>query len=115
MWGGYPGEHEGPHPADLAHDLDIDDDVFFLGWRGHDELPAGLNCADLMVAPAVNEPFGMVYIEAMACGTPPIATATGGPARTITATGPHANGWTVRPCLRTALQTSPVSSASFRH
>ncbi|GAA3517594.1 glycosyltransferase involved in cell wall biosynthesis [Streptosporangium album] len=97
MWGGYPGEYEGPHPADLAQDLGIDDDVFFLGWRGHDELPIGLNCADLMVAPAVDEPFGMVYIEAMSCGTPPVATATGGPARTITPAGPHANGWTVRP------------------
>ncbi|WP_425585211.1 glycosyltransferase [Yinghuangia aomiensis] len=35
---------------------------------------------------AVNEPFGMVYLEAMACDTPPIATATGGLARTVT---PH--------------------------
>ncbi|MGW2612970.1 glycosyltransferase family 4 protein [Streptomyces mirabilis] len=97
MWGGYPGEYEGDHPADLAAELGIAPDVFFVGWRGHDELPTGLNTADLMVAPAVNEPFGMVYLEAMACGTPPIATATGGPARTITATGPHASGWLVDP------------------
>ncbi|WP_331765306.1 glycosyltransferase family 4 protein (plasmid) [Streptomyces sp. NBC_01384] len=97
MWGGYPGEYEGDHPAELAAELGIQQDVFFIGWRGHDELPTGLNTADLMVAPAVNEPFGMVYLEAMACGTPPIATATGGPARTITATGPHATGWLVAP------------------
>lgn len=97
MWGGYPSEYEGVHPADLVSSLDLDQDVFFLGWRGHDELPLGLNCADLMVAPAVNEPFGMVYVEAMACGTPPIATATGGPARIITSAGPNATGWTVRP------------------
>ncbi|WP_328589721.1 glycosyltransferase family 4 protein [Nonomuraea aridisoli] len=97
MWGGYPGECEGIHPADLAEDLRISDDVFFVGWRGHDELPAGLNCADVMVAPAVNEPFGMVYLEAMACGTPPIATATGGPARTIIRSGPDATGWLAAP------------------
>jgi D-inositol-3-phosphate glycosyltransferase len=97
LWGGYPGECEGRHPAELATDLKIHDDVFFIGWRGHDELPTGLNCADLMVAPAVDEPFGMVYLEAMACGTPPIATATGGPAHTIVATGPHATGWLVAP------------------
>lgn len=97
MWGGYPGECEGDHPADLATQLGIDDDVFFIGWRGHDELPAGLNCADLMVAPAVNEPFGMVYLEAMACAVPPIATATGGPLRTIIPAGPNATGWLVPP------------------
>ncbi|MFF4409530.1 glycosyltransferase family 4 protein [Streptomyces sp. NPDC001404] len=97
MWGGYPGECEGTHPAELARQLGIHHDVFFAGWRGHDELPTGLNCADLMVAPAVGEPFGMVYLEAMSCATPPIATATGGPARTIIPTGPHATGWLVAP------------------
>ncbi|PNG94064.1 hypothetical protein SMF913_10089 [Streptomyces malaysiensis] len=50
-----------------------------------------------MVAPAVGAPFGMVYLEAMACGTPPIATTTDGPARTIKATGTHATGWLVAP------------------
>ncbi|WP_406834883.1 glycosyltransferase [Streptomyces sp. AHU1] len=97
LWGGYPGECEGDHPADLAAELGITRDVFFAGWRGHEELVTELNCADLMVAPAVNEPFGMVYLEAMATGTAPIATATGGPARTINPTGPNATGWLVRP------------------
>lgn len=97
MWGGYPGEYEGVHPVELADSLGISHDVFFLGWRDHDELPLGLNCADVMAAPAVNEPFGMVYIESMACGTPPISTATGGPSKTIRSTGIKATGWTVRP------------------
>ncbi|WP_328955080.1 glycosyltransferase family 4 protein [Kitasatospora purpeofusca] len=97
MWGGYPGECEGEHPQEIARRLGIEQDVYFVGWRGHDELPDGLTVADLMVAPAVREPFGMVYIEAMAAGCPPIATATGGPARTITPDGPDANGWLVRP------------------
>ncbi|MBK3590610.1 glycosyltransferase family 4 protein, partial [Streptomyces sp. MBT57] len=97
MWGGYPGECEGEHPADTARRLGIEDDVYFIGWRGHDELPLGLNAADLVVAPAVDEPFGMVYLEAMACGTPPIATRTGGPARTILADGPQPTGWLAAP------------------
>ncbi len=97
LWGGYPGEAEGEHPLTTAQRLGVDAHVYFIGWRGHDELPAGLNCADLMVAPAVNESFGMVYIEAQACGTPPIATSTGGPATLITSHGPHADGWTVNP------------------
>ncbi|MFG2116614.1 glycosyltransferase family 4 protein [Streptomyces sp. NPDC048718] len=118
MWGGYPGEYEGDHPADLATKLGIQQDVFFIGWRGHEELPTGLNCADLMVAPAVNEPFGMVYLEAMACGTPPIATATGGPARTITGTGAHATGWLVAPDdpadLASTLTTAIQDTAEHR-
>ncbi|WP_372404869.1 glycosyltransferase family 4 protein [Streptomyces luteireticuli] len=97
MWGGYPGECESQHPFDLAKDLGTEDDVFFAGWRGHDELPTGLTVADLMVAPAVGEPFGMIYLEAMACGTPPIATATGGPLHTIVPDGPRATGWLVKP------------------
>ncbi|MEV7282425.1 glycosyltransferase [Streptomyces sp. NPDC093111] len=131
MWGGYPGECEGEHPADIARRLGIDDDVHFIGWRGHDELPLGLNTADLMVAPAVDEPFGMVYLEAMACGTPPIATRTGGPARTILAggpartilaDGPQATGWLAAPddpadlahVLQTALRTTRSPAAHAR-
>jgi glycosyltransferase involved in cell wall biosynthesis len=97
LWGGAPGECEGEHPATTAARLGISDRVFLLGWRGHDELPLGLALTDVMAAPAVGESFGMVYIEAMAAGCPPIATRTGGPADLITSTGPHANGWTVRP------------------
>ncbi|MFI6296647.1 glycosyltransferase family 4 protein [Nonomuraea sp. NPDC050790] len=97
LWGGYPGENEGEHPADTVHRLDLDQRVYLIGWRGHEELPAGLACADLMAAPAVNESFGMVYIEAAACGVPPIATNTGGPATLITHNGPDADGWLVRP------------------
>ena len=97
VWGGYPGEAEGEHPLITARRLGISEDVYFIGWRGHDELPLGMNCADLMAAPAVNESFGMVYIEAQACGTPPVATNTGGPATLITSEGPQANGWTVKP------------------
>jgi glycosyltransferase involved in cell wall biosynthesis len=97
MWGGYPGELEGVHPLELARTLGIENDTFFVGWRDHDDLVDALNCADLLVAPSVNESFGLVYIEAMACGTPPIATATGGPRDFIATSGETANGWTVRP------------------
>ncbi|MGW2652090.1 glycosyltransferase family 4 protein [Streptomyces sp. NPDC001478] len=123
MWGGYPGECEGEHPADTTRRLGIEDDVYFIGWRGHDELPLGLNTADLMVAPAVDEPFGMIYLESMACGTPAIATRTGGPARTILADGPQATGWLAAPddpedltrVLENALKTmaSPADRARF--
>jgi glycosyltransferase involved in cell wall biosynthesis len=97
VWGGHPGEYEGAHPEDVARMSGVRDDVFFLGWRDHDELPLGLNIADVMAAPAVDEPFGLVYLEAMACGTPVIATPTGGPADLVKPDGEHANGWFAAP------------------
>jgi D-inositol-3-phosphate glycosyltransferase len=97
MWGGFPGEHEGPHPAILANELRIRDSIFFAGWRDHDELAYAINCTDLLVSPSVNESFGLVYLEAMACSTPSVATATGGPASIIVDDGPNANGWLVPP------------------
>ncbi|MGX1632457.1 glycosyltransferase family 4 protein [Streptomyces albidoflavus] len=94
--GGNPGEWEGTHPYTLALDLGITDDVFFAGWRPYD-LVDGLNCSDLLTAPSVNEPFGLIYLEAMASGTPVIASASGGPLGYITTNGPRATGWLPAP------------------
>jgi glycosyltransferase involved in cell wall biosynthesis len=115
LWGGYPGECEGEHPLATAERLGIASHVYLIGWRGHDELAAGLNCADLMVAPAVNESFGMVYVEAQACGTPPVATRTGGPATLITSHGPRADGWTVQPDSVTDLAGTLAAALASPH
>jgi D-inositol-3-phosphate glycosyltransferase len=45
---------------------------------GHDRLPAYYTAADVCVVPSHYEPFGLVAIEAMACGTPVVASAVGG-------------------------------------
>ena len=95
VWGGYPDEWEGEHPYDVAVEAGVTDDVYFIGWRGHDELAVGLACADVMVAPALNESFGLVYLEAMACRIPVIASASGGPLKFVVSDGPDANGWLV--------------------
>ena len=92
VWGGMPGEWEGEHPHTVAHSLDLAN-VFFCGWLPHDVLSRGLNLADVLVAPSYNEPFGQVYLEAMATGVPVIATRSGGPLDFVVDTGPHANGW----------------------
>ncbi|MFE1792109.1 glycosyltransferase family 4 protein [Streptomyces sp. NPDC059525] len=95
--GGNAGEWEGTHPHSLACDLGITDDVFFAGWRPHRDLIDGLHCCDLLTAPSVDEPFGLVYLEAMASGTPVIASASGGPLGYVTTSGPHATGWLPAP------------------
>jgi glycosyltransferase involved in cell wall biosynthesis len=100
IWGGYPGEWEGTHPAQLAGQQD---GVFFLGWRGHDELPLGLACADVLVAPSVGEAFGAVYLEAMAAGLPVVATRTGGPATYLDVADSPPLGWLVEPDDEVAL------------
>ena len=92
VWGGMPGEWEGEHPHTVARSLDLPN-VFFCGWLPHEVLSRGLNLADVLVAPSYNEPFGQVYIEAMAAGVPVIATRSGGPLDFVVDTGPSANGW----------------------
>ena len=48
LLGGFPGEWEGEHPLEVVRET-ADPDVFLAGWRGHDDLPQGLNAADLLV------------------------------------------------------------------
>jgi D-inositol-3-phosphate glycosyltransferase len=96
IWGGVPGEWEDEHPHTVATSEGVDG-VFFSGWRGHDELPLGLGCADCFVAPSTDEPFGLVYLEAMACGLPVIATLSGGPPSFVNVIDGEEDGWLVAP------------------
>jgi len=55
------------------HDL-----VTFLGKRSQDTLPYYYSAAEAVVVPSHYESFGMVALEAMACGTPVVASQVGG-------------------------------------
>jgi len=63
---------------ELCAQLDIADVVVFLGKRGQDTLPYYYSAAKVVVVPSHYESFGMVALEAMACGTPVIASQVGG-------------------------------------
>ena len=52
--------------------------TFFLGNQKQDELRRLYNAADVFVMPSRREPFGLVALEAMACGRPVLATRSGG-------------------------------------
>lgn len=73
----------------LAEDLGVADRVAFLAPRGHRELAALYRAADVVVMPSHSESFGLVALEAQACGTPVVARATGGLRHVL---GPHAGG-----------------------
>ena len=62
----------------LCDDLCMDHMVLFLGKRAQDTLPYYYSAADVLVMPSHYESFGMVALEAMACGTPVIASQVGG-------------------------------------
>ena len=62
----------------LSKDMGLDDMVIFLGRRDQDSLPYYYSAADIVVVPSHYESFGMVALEAMACGTPVIASQVGG-------------------------------------
>jgi D-inositol-3-phosphate glycosyltransferase len=62
----------------LRTDLHLHDFVNFLGKRPQASLPYYYSAADVVVVPSHYESFGMVALEAMACGTPVVASQVGG-------------------------------------
>jgi len=62
----------------LCDELTVGKMVAFLGKRGQDTLPYYYSAAEVVVMPSYYESFGMVALEAMACGVPVIASQVGG-------------------------------------
>merc|ERR1712007_189238 len=53
--------------------------TFLIGARGQDQLAEMYTVADLGCFPSFKEPFGLVFVECMACKTPVIGANSGGP------------------------------------
>jgi D-inositol-3-phosphate glycosyltransferase len=62
----------------LRDQLGLSELVTFLGAQDQDALPDYYAAAEAVIMPSHYESFGMVALEAMACGTPVIASEVGG-------------------------------------
>lgn len=62
----------------LTEKVALGEQVHFLGSRPQEVLPLHYSAADVVVVPSYYESFGMVALEAMACGAPVIASRVGG-------------------------------------
>jgi len=69
--------------AKLADSLDLGGRVFFTGETGRRDLPPLLRSADLFVSVSEYDPSALTAIQAMACGTPVIASAGGSQADAV--------------------------------
>jgi D-inositol-3-phosphate glycosyltransferase len=71
-------QEEMRHLRELRDSLAVSNVVTFLGKRPQTELPMYYSAAQAVVMPSQYESFGMVALEAMACGTPVVASGVGG-------------------------------------
>jgi D-inositol-3-phosphate glycosyltransferase len=69
--------------AELARELGVDHQVTFRGQVPREDMPGILRGADAVVCAPWYEPFGIVPLEAMACGIPVVAAAVGGLTDTV--------------------------------
>jgi len=76
--GGDGSELEFQRNQGLAHELGVADRVQFRGAVPQDLLPDYYSAATVCVVPSHYESFGLTAIEALACGTPVIASKVGG-------------------------------------
>ncbi len=81
--GGRARDGEASRLTALATRLGVVDRVRFYGRASHQEMPELLRSADVVACVPQQESFGLVALEAMACGVPVVASAVGGLTDTV--------------------------------
>jgi glycosyltransferase involved in cell wall biosynthesis len=70
---------KGPEKKKLRALIGDNSNIRMMGFLTRERVRELMNCCDVFVLPSEMETFGVVYIEAVACGKPVIATRCGGP------------------------------------
>jgi len=99
---------EGPqYPTlkQMSSSLGIADKVMFLGFQPHDQVRSLMQQAKLLVLPSTEEAQGVVLLEALACGTPVVASRVGGIPEVITS-----DVGVLVPCADTDALSEAISS-----
>ena len=76
--GSLEGDEELDRLKNMAEELGLGERVTFTGSVSQTDLPIYYAAADVFVLPSHYESFGLVALEAMACGTPVVASRVGG-------------------------------------
>ncbi|MEW9533554.1 glycosyltransferase [Microbispora sp. NPDC049125] len=125
--GGTDGDEEPERLRALAGAFGLTDRVRLIGSVGRAEVPALMRSADVLATVPWYEPFGMVTLEALACGVPVVASSVGGHLDTVAGCGvlvpprkPRALSRALcdlldRPELRAALSAAGVRRARSRY
>ncbi len=72
------GQEEMARVVQLASDLGVGDHLRLVPPQGHEMLSTYYRASDLVIVPSRSESFGLVALEAAACGIPVVASAVGG-------------------------------------
>ena len=75
---GSEGNEEIENVMQLARDLGVHNNIRFVEPQAHHMLSTYYRAADVVVVPSRSESFGLVALEAAACGIPVVASAVGG-------------------------------------